>query len=163
MYLLIFRMCTGVDNTIHVQVKVVKLNIIRIRLAAVNRNLYTINFFRLKHKNIFLSYENRHFRTMPRMSLKSRTIVYNWEMQQLSMTFVTNKIASVQSPTTFSMFYLTVSGFNSLHDGYFFSKSSFSKYSFRNTTLVSNSLDPDQTFSCAWSGSKLFAKVKELK
>ena len=39
---------------------------------------------------------------------------------------------------------------------FFFSKSSFSKNSFRNTIRVTNSLDPDQARQ---NGSKLFAKV----
>ena len=45
---------------------------------------------------------------------------------------------------------------------WFFSKLTFSKNSFRNTTRASNGLDPDQDCR-SWSGAKLFTKVISIR
>lgn len=46
-YVLVFRMSTGMNDSIHVQIQIIKLHIIWIRFTGINRNLYTIAFFRL--------------------------------------------------------------------------------------------------------------------
>lgn len=44
-YVLVFRMSTGMDDSIHIQIQIIKLHIIWIRFTGINRNLYTIAFF----------------------------------------------------------------------------------------------------------------------
>lgn len=51
--ILVLWMTTGVDNPIHVQIEVIKLIVIRIRLACVHRDLYTIDFSGLKENQEF--------------------------------------------------------------------------------------------------------------
>ena len=47
-HLLVLRMCARVDNSIHVQVQVVKLHFIRIGFAGVNGYTNSIAFLRLQ-------------------------------------------------------------------------------------------------------------------
>lgn len=51
--ILVLWMTTGVDNPIHVQIEVIKLIVIRIGLACVYRDLYTIDFSGLKENQEF--------------------------------------------------------------------------------------------------------------
>lgn len=51
--ILVLWMTTGVNNPVHVQVEVIKLIVIRIRLACVYRDLYTIDFSGLKEYQEF--------------------------------------------------------------------------------------------------------------
>lgn len=50
-YILVFRMSTGMDDSIHIQIQIIKLHIIWIRFTGINWNLYTIAFFWLWRNN----------------------------------------------------------------------------------------------------------------
>lgn len=44
-YVLVFRMSTGMDDSIHIQIEIIKLHIIWIWFTGINRNLDAIAFF----------------------------------------------------------------------------------------------------------------------
>lgn len=44
-YVLVFRMSTGMDDSIHIQIQIIKLHIIWIRFTGIDRDLYTTAFF----------------------------------------------------------------------------------------------------------------------
>lgn len=47
MLLLVFRMCTWVNDAVHVQVQVVELDLVGVRFGSVDRNTDSITFFPL--------------------------------------------------------------------------------------------------------------------